>query len=207
MLRVLLVDDEPFILQGLKVLIDWEKEGFEIAATVANGLEALDFLKKYKVNMIIADINMPVVTGFELLEKIHQEKISEAYFVILSGYADFSYAQQAIRYKCTDYILKPVEREGLIGVLRKVAAMNDTMEERTQTSSKMERAYLARNIISVILGKYDSMNLECVQSHLHLSAGVRYIEVELDNVKLHEKITDEEKESVRESFLMHVLNF
>ena len=59
MLKVLLVDDEPFILQGIKVIIDWEKEGFEIAATAENGLEALEYLKKEKVDLIIADIRMP----------------------------------------------------------------------------------------------------------------------------------------------------
>ena len=58
MLKVLLVDDEPFILQGLKLLVDWEKEGFRIAGTAANGMEALAFLKKEKVDLVIADIKM-----------------------------------------------------------------------------------------------------------------------------------------------------
>lgn len=84
MLKVLLVDDEPFILQGIKVIIDWEKEGFEIAATAENGLEALEYLKKEKVDLIIADIRMPGMTGLELLEQIRREEISDAYFVILS---------------------------------------------------------------------------------------------------------------------------
>ena len=97
MLRVLLVDDEPFILQGLQVLIDWKKEGFEIVATAANGAEALDFLKENRVELIITDISMPVITGLELLKKIREEKLSDAYFIILSGYADFSYAQQALQ--------------------------------------------------------------------------------------------------------------
>ena len=62
MLKVLLVDDEPFILEGLKHLIDWEQEGFEIAGTAANGLEALEFLQKKKADLIIADIKMPQMT-------------------------------------------------------------------------------------------------------------------------------------------------
>lgn len=82
MLKVLLVDDEPFILQGLKLLVDWEKEGFRIARTAANGMEALAFLKKEKVDLVIADIKMPQMTGLELLEHIRKEKISDAYFVI-----------------------------------------------------------------------------------------------------------------------------
>ena len=97
MLRVLLVDDEPFIIQGLKILIDWEQEGFEIAGTAANGQEAYEFLQKEKVDLIIADIKMPVMTGLELQEVIRKENLSNAYFVILSGYADFEYARRALQ--------------------------------------------------------------------------------------------------------------
>lgn len=63
LLKVLLVDDEPFILQGLKILIDWEQEGFEVVKTAANGEEALEYLRGEQVDLIIADIKMPVVTG------------------------------------------------------------------------------------------------------------------------------------------------
>ncbi len=108
MLRVILVDDEPFILQGLKVLIDWEAEGYEIAAALDNGEAVIEFLKENQVDLIITDIKMPGMTGIDLIRRIRQENLSEAYFVILSGYNDFTYAQQAIRYNCVDYILKPV---------------------------------------------------------------------------------------------------
>ena len=121
MLKVLLVDDEPFILQGLKLLVDWENEGFRVAGTAANGMEALAFLKKEKVDLVIADIKMPQMTGLELLEHIRKEKISDAYFVILSGYAEFSFAQQAMQNDCTDYLLKPVSSAGLIDALKKAA--------------------------------------------------------------------------------------
>ena len=75
MLKVMLVDDEPFILQGLKVLIDWKKEGFEIIMTAADGQEALGFLAEHQVDLIIADIKMPVMSGIELLGKIRTEHI------------------------------------------------------------------------------------------------------------------------------------
>ena len=76
MLKVLLVDDEPFIIQGLKVLIDWEQEGYMIAGTASNGKEAYDFLKKESVDLIIADIQMPVMTGLDLQEAIRKENLS-----------------------------------------------------------------------------------------------------------------------------------
>ncbi len=193
MLDVLLVDDEPFILQGLKMLIDWEQEGFQIIGTAANGEEALEILKTREVDLILADISMPEMNGLELLERIRKKQISNTYFAILSGYADFSYAQKAIRYECTDYILKPVKREELIGVLRKVTSMNNSVMKETQSIQKMEQAYLARNLIAVMKGKYDKLNLEYVKTHLHLSEGVRYIEIQLDGMEMNEEITDEEK--------------
>ncbi|MCR5508240.1 MAG: response regulator [Lachnospiraceae bacterium] len=121
MLKVMLVDDEPFIMQGLSVLIDWEALGYEIVKCANDGGEAYEYLKNDKVDLIIADISMPVMTGLELLKKIREEKLSDAYFVILSGYNDFNYAQQAIRYSCMEYMLKPVSREELTGILKRVS--------------------------------------------------------------------------------------
>ena len=114
MLKVLLVDDEPFILQGLQILVEWEKEGYEIVAALSNGKEALDYLRSHEVDLIISDIQMPVMTGLELLETIQKEKISNARFAILTGYDDFSYAQRALKYNSMDYILKPVQKKDIL---------------------------------------------------------------------------------------------
>lgn len=207
MLRVLLVDDEPFILQGLKVLFDWETEGFEIVKTVGDGEEALKYLKEHQVDLIIADINMPGINGLELLEKIRGENISDAYFVFLSGYADFSYAQKAISYECTYYLLKPVEKEELLKVLKKVLEKNEKRIETIQTSVKMERAYLARNMISVILGKFDSANLEYVKDYTRFSDFLYYVEIELDGLQLEDEITDQEKREYQRKLFQSCLDF
>ena len=92
MLKVLLVDDEPFILQGLKVLIDWNAEGYEVVGAVRTGQEAIDYLKENPVDLVMTDIKMPVMSGIELLEEVRRDQISDAYFIILSGYNDFAYA-------------------------------------------------------------------------------------------------------------------
>ena len=160
MLKVLLVDDEPFIIQGLKVLIDWENEEFEIAGTASNGKEALQFLENENVDLVIADIRMPEMTGLELLETLRKDKKSDVYFVILSGYADFSYAQQALQNDCTDYILKPVDKEMLLKVLSKVLVLKNEKNQINEDNKKMKQAYLARHLISLIQGKYDEVNLE-----------------------------------------------
>lgn len=179
MLKVLLVDDEPFILQGLKILIDWEKEGFEIAAALPDGSKALDYLRENEVDLIIADIKMPQVTGLELLEKIRRDKLSNAYFVILSGYSDFSFAQAAIRYRCTDYLLKPVDKDELCEVLQKVCLQSDNARKAQAKSKDMERAFLARNLISLIGGKSDGGETDYVKEHLKLSEGIRYVDIDI----------------------------
>ena len=130
MVRVLLVDDEPFIIQGLKVMLEGQSVNCEVVGEASNGKEALEFLKQREVDLVFADIKMPVMTGLELLETIRTEKISDAYFVILSGYSDFQYAQQALRYDCMDYVLKPVKHEELERILEQVEKLNREKEEQ-----------------------------------------------------------------------------
>lgn len=136
MLRVLLVDDEPFIL-GMKELIDWEDEGFEIVGSAADGEEALLFLQNHDADLILADIKMPIMDGLELLRKLRiSEKYRDIYFIILSGYADFQYAQEAIKYACNDYILKPVEKEKLVqALLQSQRIKNIELEKERETKT------------------------------------------------------------------------
>ena len=207
MFRVLLVDDEPFILQGLKVLIDWEEEGYEIVKTAANGMEALSYLKENKVDLIIADIKMPVMSGLELLELIRKDKISDAYFIILSGFSDFSFAQQAIRNDCFDYILKPVVRDELIRVLHRLNYLSQGNKTQKQNTQKMEKAYLARNMISLIFGKYDQINLDYIRDHMKWSEGISYVDIEIDNIGQMEELMDEEKRNQQRKLYDACLNY
>ncbi len=131
MMKVMLVDDEPFIMQGLEVLIDWNALGYEIVKMASNGGEAYEYLKSEQVDMVISDISMPVMTGLDLLKRIREEGLSDAYFVILSGYNDFKYAQQAIRYASMDYLLKPIDREELTDILKRAARMRESAHDET----------------------------------------------------------------------------
>ena len=155
-MKVLLVDDEPFITQGLKLLIDWEKEGYEIAGCLENGKEALEYLEENEADLVLTDIRMPELTGLELLEQVRQRNLSDAYFIIMSGYDDFGYAQQAIRMGCMDYLLKPVDGGELIELLHKVSEDKKEKDQEKQRRQELEQAYLGRNMISRLIGTYDS---------------------------------------------------
>ena len=183
MLRVLFVDDEPYILQGLQVLIDWEKEKFEIAGMASNGVEAVEFLKKEHVDLIISDIKMPLMSGIELLKTVKEEELSDAFFVMLSGFNDFEYAKEAMHYGCLDYLLKPVKKDELVQILHKVSEMSEASQLKEKHYKETETAYLQRHLISLIVGRYDDVNLNYVKENMRLSEGVRYVILELPDIE------------------------
>ena len=209
MLQVLLVDDEPFITQGLTVLIDWEANGYEIVAIMTNGEEAYDYLKKRKVDLIIADIKMPKMSGIELLEKIRMEKISEAYFVILSGYSDFRFAKEALRYDCMDYLLKPVDKEEVTKLLHKISEMHQVSERMHQERKTSDRAYLDRMVISLLTEKYDQSHLDYVKKYVGIEDGeeITYVSIEIDTIA--EADTDQglEKQQIHKQLYQNCLHF
>jgi two-component system response regulator YesN len=122
MLKVLLVDDEIEILNGMRYIIDWEEKGFEIAALCTNGIEAISVAKREKPHLIITDIRMPEVSGLGLIKEL-KEVLPETKFVVLSGYDEFEYAKEAISYGVSGYLLKPVDEDELENTLIKIKTL------------------------------------------------------------------------------------
>ncbi|MDO4621643.1 MAG: response regulator [Eubacteriales bacterium] len=114
--NVLLVDDEYFLRQSLKRHFENFGTTYHIAGEASNGEEALQILRKENIHILITDIRMPVMDGLELVQHVH-ELFPDVLTVILTGYADFEYAQQAIRYDVRDYLLKPVKPDDLENML------------------------------------------------------------------------------------------
>lgn len=110
--RVMIVDDEPIVRSAVAGQIPWEAHGIEIT-TAANAMEALELLKEQPVNLMFVDIRMPVMDGIALLKRV-RENWSGIDFIILSGYAEFEYAQQAMRLGAKDYLLKPLDETTLL---------------------------------------------------------------------------------------------
>ncbi len=119
MYQVLIVDDEPIIRKGLPRFINWEQYGFQIAGDAANGREAVMFVKRKPVDVIITDIRMPEADGFEMIESMHQFGLFP-YVIILSGYSEFDYARNAIAHEVFYYLLKPVQEKELIATLKRL---------------------------------------------------------------------------------------
>ena len=196
-LKVLLADDEPYILEGLSKLIDWEAEGFEIVKKASNGLEAYEYLKNNKVDIIFADIQMPEITGLELLQRIKEEEISDAYFIIVSGFNDFKYAQTAIRYGSMDYVLKPLSKETLMEILAKASLMKDLELKELRDSAGMKRAYLIQNLMMLLRGKFEDRHLDYIRTNLRLSDKIRYIHVSFDSILALDEYDESELLSIK----------
>lgn len=110
--KLLIVDDEEWIVEGLKMQLPWEEMGIQLTRTAASGLEALEILKEEEPSIVLTDIRMPDMDGLNLAKHIYERGLA-CETIIISGYADFDYARQAIAYGVSAYLMKPVIREEL----------------------------------------------------------------------------------------------
>lgn len=118
--NIMLVEDEVLLRQSLARHIDTLDAGYKVVCQVSDGLAALELLKTKDIHLIITDIRMPVMDGLVLAKNVH-ERYPHILTIVLSGYADFDYAQEALRQGVFDYLLKPVSRENLEGTLGKAS--------------------------------------------------------------------------------------
>lgn len=125
MYQVIIVDDEPRILEGIIHLFPWNNFGFEVVASFTNGKEALEYINAHpQVDIVMTDIQMPVMTGIELSQKLKNEDIIVIFF---SAYQDFEYARAAIINHVTDYLIKPMKYDAMSACFERI---RKTLDER-----------------------------------------------------------------------------
>ena len=107
-MKVMLVDDEPLVLEGYRKLFDWEKHGFTVICEASDGMTAVSLAHHYQPDIILMDINIPLLSGLDAVSAIRQ-KLPDTVFIIISGYDNFDYAQKAIHLGVVEYLLKPLK--------------------------------------------------------------------------------------------------
>jgi two-component system response regulator YesN len=127
--KVLIVDDESWVLENYRLGIDWASRGFEVVDTASNGMEALDKIRQIHPDLVLTDIRMPVMGGLVMIRQAKQ-MFPDLEFVVISGYAEFSYAQKALNFGVAGYCLKPVEDADIQGVLTAVRERLDKRYDR-----------------------------------------------------------------------------
>ena len=131
MLKVMIVDDKPMVCRGLREMIPWEELDARIVGECRNGKEALDTALARRPDVIITDVKMPVMDGLELCRQV-RDRLPETVIFILSAFDDFAYAQSAIRYGVTDYILKPIDKRKMGQIAEKIGQIVQRSEIKRQ---------------------------------------------------------------------------
>ncbi len=112
MLNVMIIDDEYYFREALKISIPWRELGFNICGEAKNGKDALEKAELLNPDIMLIDINMPIMDGLELIEQVKEKGLSSK-CIILTGHSEFNYAKQAVQLGVNNYILKPVNEEEL----------------------------------------------------------------------------------------------
>ncbi|MGH4049772.1 MAG: response regulator transcription factor [Clostridium sp.] len=199
MLKVLLVDDDSIVLEGLKQLVPWSELGMELIGIAFDGFSAIEIVDKEKPEMIIADIAMPVMSGLEFARRA-KELIPDVFIVFLSGHADFNYAKQAIQMNAGDYLLKPVNYNELRLKLKEYGKI---VSERMKIKNKIRNSarYLNNELMRQWLyGESEADSVETVLKDRKLltdefSLCVAIIEIDDIELKFSE-YDQEEREKV-----------
>jgi two-component system response regulator YesN len=141
MYKLILVDDEEEVREGILKRIEWGKYGFEIVGSAANGRDALDICEKVTPDVVITDIKMPFMDGLELTS-ILRERVPAAKVIIITGFDEFEYAQKAIKQNVFDYILKPVAYGETVNILKKIKDSMDKEKANAEDMKKLNEYYL-----------------------------------------------------------------
>ncbi len=150
MYRLMIADDEQSIRNGLKLLIDWESLGFTICGEAGDGDTALGLIRSQKPDAVIIDIKMPGLSGLSVIEEARKSGLHTR-FVILSGYSDFKYAQDAVKLGVLRYLTKPVDEDELASIMREIS---DELAAEALESSK--NSYLSKKTgREIVLGILD----------------------------------------------------
>ena len=136
MLKILIVDDEPDICELIHKLIDWKELGLLSLGSCQNGIDAMEIILRQKPDVVITDIQMPGMTGLSLIEKACKQNL-QTKFIVISGYREFEYAQQAIRYGVEDYLLKPISKTDLNLVLKRLIQESGVTLEKEAHENNM----------------------------------------------------------------------
>ncbi len=168
MLRILLVEDEANLRSGFRRVLENVIGGVKVAGEAANGKEALDWLKCNRADAVLTDIRMGEMGGIELLRRLAALH-AELPVVIISGYSDFQYAREAIRFGAVDYLLKPVET---VELARVVERLRKRLEGETETAParEQEERQVIRRVKEIIAAQLDQdISLQLLAGQVHLN--------------------------------------
>lgn len=170
-MRVLLVEDDFIVRQGIVYSIDWESHGLQICGEAMNGEQGYEMVERLKPDIVITDIRMPIMDGLKLAEKI-KETYPDMEIIILSGYDDFAYAKKAIHIGVHEYLLKPIDADEFLGCvcklkeeIEKKRTVSQIYEERNKFIQE-NKIDIRENLLNKIIKPSIVNNEDQIKNHL-----------------------------------------
>lgn len=154
MYKLLIVDDEKIVIEGLKYAIIWKDYHIEIVGTASNGKEALQKMIDAKPDIVLQDIRIPEINGLDLIKETKALGLETA-FIMISGYSEFEYAKRAIELEALDYLVKPIEVDEIIASVEKaICKIKKRNEEKRidKTIKQYEDAMEEKQVLEYMLG-------------------------------------------------------
>lgn len=183
MLSVLIIDDEPNVRKGLKIIVPWRENGFEICGEAGDSEEGLKKILSLRPNIVLIDIKMSGKLGTEVIKEAIQNGF-KGKFIIISGYSNFEYAKDAIKYGVKSYILKPIDEDELLDEMLK---LGKEIKEQQAWKANIEIIKEAK-LRKLILGqctdientyeKYSDFKLALIFSNLYGENGINMVKIE-----------------------------
>jgi two-component system response regulator YesN len=183
-LKVLVIEDEDILRKGLILTTDWKTLGLVVIGEADNGIDGEELARKLRPDIIVTDIAMPGQDGLALIGNLIEELL-DSEFIIISGHAQFSYAQQALNYGVKGYILKPIDPREFVAVLHKSAeeirsqiqkrSDDEFLKLRELSSSFLQprgdyRDQYIQNAVKTIEDHYaESLNIADLSEHMGIS--------------------------------------
>ncbi|MDO5134693.1 MAG: response regulator [Eubacteriales bacterium] len=170
MYRVMIIDDEPIIVEGLTRMVSWEKYGCCVCGCAYNGKEGLEAIRREKPDILITDIAMPGMTGLAMVAALKSE-FPHMQISILTGYRDFDFCQEAIRLGVARFLLKPSRLEEIQEALKvmtdRLAALNIPREEMQEGSAG---SFIVKNALQYMEEHYrEKLSLATVAEKTYVS--------------------------------------
>lgn len=194
MYKVVLIDDEKVVLEGLNKMIDWEGMGCRVVGQADDGKMGLDLIGELRPDIILTDIRMPKLDGLEMINRI-KDKVKDAQIIILTGFRDFEYAQRGISLGVFRFLLKPTRKQDIIGAVNEAIVdieenrkrdkefkelqeqvskfygfKHQDINQKTSVKQDYGSKYLAVRAINFIKEQYmEDLNLQMIADELYIS--------------------------------------
>lgn len=177
MYKVVIIDDEPIIVEGLSKAVPWEKWDCYVAATAESGQSGVEIIQKENPDILFSDIRMPGMDGLAMIAALKSEH-PHMQIAILTGFRDFEYAREAIRLGVTRFLLKPSKMEELEEAVSVMVQNLSHMKERTEDGKAVQEepeetaagSFIAQNAVKYIEENYmEKLKLSDVADHVYVS--------------------------------------